>query len=267
MANLVYFDTDVFHRVGTTFATHRLAADLCERILLSPLTILEALSHLTLKSNADILTHIQAMHNWINPKHAGLLPWPTAAIAKIGFKKEPEDDDFTEKIEKTINLCLSTNSPDELKLSAGKLKDVLDRMKDSTAKDFARLVEGYRKAPLKPEEFSEMWVFGIAKRAKIDPKSRPVAEVVSALSAYHEYEEDRLKTAANNPQYKPDKNDLLDSEQMLYLGDPALHFLTCDGGYLARIKNSPQAAQIHKVSLDDLTTVDKIDAILRKVTA
>jgi hypothetical protein len=267
MANLVYFDTDVFHRVGTTFATQRLATDLCERILLSPLTILEALSHLTLKSNADVLTHIQSVHNWVNPEHAGLLPWPTAAIAKIGFKKEPEADDVTEKIEKTINLCLSTNSPDELKLSAGKLKDVLDRMKDSTAQDFTRLVDAYRKAPLGSDEFSKMWVVGIAKRAKIDLGSRPVAEVVSALSAYHEYEEERLKTAASNPQYKPDKNDLLDSEQMLYLGDPVLRFLTCDGGYLARIKNSPQAAQIHKVSLDELTTVDKVESLLRKVTA
>ena len=71
----------------------------------------------------------------------------------------------------------------------------------------------------------------------------------------------------NNPEYKPDKNDLLDSEQLPYLGDPRLHFLTCDGGYAVRIKKSPQAARIHKVGLDELATVEKVEALLRRVTA
>jgi hypothetical protein len=70
----VYFDTDVFHRIGRTFAHQGLAADLRERIILSPITFLEVLSHLTLNSNAAILAEIQAIHNWVNPKRARLLP-------------------------------------------------------------------------------------------------------------------------------------------------------------------------------------------------
>jgi len=165
----------------------------------------------------------------VNPNHAGLLAWPTHAIAEVGFFKTTEPDDFMSRIQETINICLATDSPEELRESASKLKDSVDKVKESTSADFNRLVEGWRKEPLTPEAFSEMWVYGIAKRAKADPACRPIAEIISSLSAYHEFEEQRLLTAVNNPAYKPDKNDILDSEQLPYLGAPQLHFLTCDG--------------------------------------
>ena len=266
MPGFVYFDSDVFHRIGTTFSVQGLAPELRERVLVSPITMLEVLSHLTLKRNAEILVHIQAVHNWVNPYHAGLLAWPTHAIAEVGFHKEVEPDNFMNNIETTINICLDTDSTEELRESASKLKDSLDRMKESTSADFSRLVEACRKEPLTPKAFSEMWVEGIAKRAKADPACRPVAEIISSLSAYHEFEEQRLLTAVNNREYKPDENDLLDSEQLPYLGAPQLHFLTCDGGYLARIKKSPQAARIHKVTLDELASVEKVEMLLKKIT-
>jgi hypothetical protein len=202
----------------------------------------------------------------LNPKRAGLLAWPTHAIAEVGFLKKVEPDNFMKNIETTINICLATDSPEELRASASKLKDSVDRMKESTSADFTRLVEGWRKETLTSEAFTELWVYGIARRVKADPTSRPVADIVSSLSAYHEFEEQRLRVAVDNPEYKPDKNDPLDSEQLPYLGDAKLRFLTCDGGYLARIKKSPQAAQIHKVALDDLTTVEKVETLLRQVT-
>jgi hypothetical protein len=266
MSGFVYFDSDVFHRVGATFSTQGLAPELRDRVLVSPITMLEVLSHLTLKRNTEILVHIQAVHNWVNPNHAGLLAWPTHAIAQVGFLKAAEPDDFMSRIQETINTCLSTDSPEELRESASKLKDSVDKVKDSTSADFNLLVEGWREEPLTPEAFSEMWVSGIAKRAKADPGCRPVADIVSSLSAFHEFEEQRLLTAVKNLAYKPDKNDILDSEQLPYLGDPQLHFLTCDGGYLARIKKSPQAARIHKVTPDELASAEKVEALLRKIT-
>lgn len=266
MPRLVYFDTDAFHRIGQTFAKQGLAEELRERILLSPITFLEALSHLTLDSRDEILIHIQAVHNWLNPKRAGLLPWPDVAIARIGFNKILEDD-FIDRAEKTINHCLSTDSADYFRESAGKLKDALDKIKDSTAEGFARLVELYRKDPIVGEKFSEVWVHGIAQRVKADPKSRPLPDIVAGLSAYHEFEEARLKVAASNPAYEPDKNDLIDSEQLVYLGDPALHFITCDGGYSKRIKKSAQAARIYKVSLSELEVAGRVEALLARITS
>jgi hypothetical protein len=58
----------------------------------------------------------------------------------------------------------------------------------------------------------------------------------------------------------------MDSEQLPYLGDPKLHFLTCDGGYEARIKKSPQVKRIHRVSLDDLATVERVERKIRELT-
>jgi hypothetical protein len=267
MPGFVYFDSDVFHRVGATFSAQGLAPELRERVLVSPITMIEVLSHLTLKKNTRILAHIQAVHNWVNPDHAGLLAWPTHAIAQVGFLKDVEPDDFMSRIQETINICLATDSPEELRESASKLKDSVDKVKESISADFNLLVEGWRKEPLTSEAFSEMWVAGITKRAKADPGCRPVADIVSSLSAFHEFEEQRLLTAVKNLAYKPDKNDILDSEQLPYLGDPQLHFLTCDGGYLARIKKSPQAARIHKVMQDELASVEKVEVLLRKITA
>jgi hypothetical protein len=89
-----------------------------------------------------------------------------------------------------------------------------------------------------------------------------VVAIVESLSAYHEYEEQRLLIAVKNPEYKPDDNDLLDSEQLTYLGDDKLHFVTCDGGYEARIKKSPQAMRIHKVAIAELATAEQVESVL-----
>ncbi|HEY6266174.1 MAG TPA: hypothetical protein VIW93_15340, partial [Candidatus Acidoferrum sp.] len=88
MPSFVYFDSDVFHRIGATLSARGLTPELRDRVLVSPITMLEVLSHLTLKKSAEILAHIQAVHNWVNPNHAGLLAWPTHAIAQVGFLKE-----------------------------------------------------------------------------------------------------------------------------------------------------------------------------------
>ena len=229
--------------------------------------MLEVLSQLTLKKNNEILAHIKSVRNWLNPERAGFLAWSTDPIARIGFLKEPEPDDYMTRIEQSINLCLATDSPEELRESASKVKDALDEMKASTSAEFNRLVEGWRKETLTSEKFDEMWVNGIARRTKSDPACRPINDVVSSLSAYHEYERERLITAVKNPRYKPKDNDLLDSEQLPYLGDPKLHFLTCDGGYTARIKKSPQVARIHRVALDELATVQQVESLLQKITA
>jgi len=52
---------------------------------------------------------------------------------------------------------------------------------------------------------------------------------------------------------------------MVYLGDPALHFLTCDGGYSALVKKSPFAARIQKASVGEFADVEKLEALLRKL--
>jgi hypothetical protein len=263
MIGFVYFDTDVLHLIGKTNANQGLPAELRERMLLSYITFLEAFSQLTLSDNAEILSHIQAIHNWVNPKNAGLLPHPDAAIAEIGFQETQAADGFTARV---INLCLDTNSPEELRAAASEVMNALGEMKHRAAQDFTHLVDVYRREPHTGDKFSEGWLNGIARRARVDPNARPLAEIVSALSAYYEFEEERIKLAARDPHYEPDQNDIIDSQQLVYLGYPALHFLTCDGGYCKRVRKSEQAARIHKVSHEELGDVHRVEALLRKVT-
>ncbi len=98
MSGLVYFDTDAFHRVGQTFRLRPMAADLRGKILLSPITGLEAFSHLTVKSGDQVLRQIKAIHNWVNPSYAEVLPWPDAAISQLGFNIPLVDGSFTAQI-------------------------------------------------------------------------------------------------------------------------------------------------------------------------
>jgi hypothetical protein len=264
----VYFDTDVFHRIGDTFADWPLAAELRERILVSPITALEALSHLTLKSADEILRHIQAMHNWLNPAHAGLLPWPDDAIRQGGFNLPLGPDEFTRRLETTFNTCLNAQSAAELREPAVRLKEHMDGVKWESLKQFTRLVVAYRLQPLTQEVFLQSWFRGIARRVKADADRYLAQSVASALSAYYEYEEEKLRIASENPEYRFEKhqNDLLDAEQLVYLTDPDLRFLTCDSGYERRIAQSSQRIQISTVSPEALGDPQRVETLLRHLT-
>jgi hypothetical protein len=207
------------------------------------------------------------MHNWLNPTHAGLLPWPDVAIANIGFELVVKPDDFQDRLEKTINLCLATGEPEEFRQSADDLKNAMDKIKDDALRQFQTIVGMNRAKPLSGQEFSEAWMRGAAQRMQADPTRFKPSEVGSHLNAYHEFEEDRLTLATRNPQYNPKRNDILDAEQLVYLGRPELQFLTCDKGYLNRIKKAPQRAQIHRAAAQELSSVAEVEKLLRRLTA
>lgn len=263
-AGRIYFDTVAFRQVGKAFEKSVLPPDLREKALISPLTVFEVLSQLTTAEADEVLKQIHAVPNWTNPKHTGLLPWPDDALFGIWFKKAPPDDGFTERMTRAFNTCLATGSAKELQGEAGKLKDVMDKMKGKTAQDFGRLLEAARKEGLEGEKFSNAWLQGIANRIKADPKSRNMSEIVSNLNAYHEFERGKLQVALNNKDYNPEKhrNDLLDAEQLIYLSDPSLHFLTCDKGFENLAGNSPQAKRIITCSPLELLEPAKVEALV-----
>ncbi len=267
MPERVYFDTVAFREIGKTLEKDVLPMDLRNKVVVSPLSAFEVLSQLTIVKADEVLRQIQAIHNWINPERAGLLPWPDDMLAQLWFQKPTKDDGFTKRMEKAFNVCLTSTSTAPLQEEAGKLKDTMDAMRLRTAQDFGRLLDAARKESLEGDKFSEAWFLGVAKRAKADPKSKRVLELVTALSAYHEFEQVKLQTALRYKDYNPEKhqNDLLDAEQLIYLGDPSLCFLTCDTGF-ARVNKSAQAARIIIVSPAELSEVHKVEAVLRKVT-
>jgi hypothetical protein len=118
MPERIYFDTNVFRAVGTAFEKSTLAADLKERMLISPLTVFEVLSQLTVRNSYEVLLQIQTVRNWTNPERTGLLPWPDDMLSHLWFEKPVEDDGFTERMETAFNVCLASDSPAPLQEEA-----------------------------------------------------------------------------------------------------------------------------------------------------
>lgn len=266
-AKRVYFDTVSFRETGKALENAALPNDLRENLLVSPLSAFEVLSQLSIAKADEVLHQIQAIHNWINPERAALLPWPADVLANVGFGKPMKDNDFAQRMEKAFNVCLSATSAELLQEEAGKLKDVMDAMRLKTTQDFGRLLDGARKESPKGDWFSEAWFQGIAKRAEADPKSKSVSDLTTTFSAYHEFERVKLEAALRYKDYnvKKHQNDLLDAEQLIYLGSPELCFLTCDKGF-ARVNKSAQSARIIIVSPQDISDLGKIEALLRRIT-
>jgi hypothetical protein len=263
----IYLDTVAFREVGKAFEKKQLSSDLKDRIFLSPLTVFEVLSQLTIEKGDEVLSQIRAFYNWTNPEHAGMLPWPDDMLFQLWFKKSSPDDGFTKRMEMAFNVCLAADSTKKLQEEAGKLKDLMDRMRQDSAQNFGRLVEAARREPFEGEGFSNVWFRGIAAWVKADPSSKSVSEIVSILNAYHEFEENKLKTAVKNKGYNPEKrkNDLFDAEQLIYLGDSSLCFVTCDTGFQNLVKKSPQAERIFVLTLAELADAKKVDAVLRVI--
>jgi hypothetical protein len=268
MPQRVYFDTVAFRHIGQAFEKEGLSPDLRERNIISPITIVEVLSQLTIKSAEEVLRQIQAIHNWTNPTHTELLAWPNDTLFSIWFGKAASDSGLTKRMEKAINVCLASDSVESLQEDAGKAKDAIDEMKQQSTQDFRTLLAAARKEPFDGEKFSEAWFRGIANRVKADPASKRMSEIILELSAYHEFEHGKLQAAVQNKDYNPEKhaNDLLDAEQLIYLQDKSLCFLTCDTGFQNLVKKSPQVSRIIIVSGEDLASASMVEALLRKIT-
>jgi hypothetical protein len=267
MPNKVYFDTVAFRLVGQALGNSALPDDLRENIVVSPLSAFEVLSQLTITKAEEVLAQIRAIHKWINPKRAALLPWPDDVLRQVGFGLPMKEDDFTHRMSKAFDACLNADSAASLKEEAGKLKDSLDKTKSTTAGDFGRLLDLAKKDSPTGDWFSDAWYQGMAKRAKADPKSKCATELVTTFNAYHEFERVKLETALRAKEYSPEKhqNDLFDGEQLIYLGGQDMRFLTCDKGFL-RVSKSPQAARIKVVSPNDLSDSQNVEKLLRDIT-
>ena len=70
-----------------------------------------------------------------------------------------------------------------------------------------------------------------------------------------------------NENYSPEKhkNDLLDAEQLIYLSNPSLFFLTCDKGIANLVKNSSQAKRVITVSPEELVDAAKVEALILRI--
>jgi hypothetical protein len=86
MTKRIYFDTVAFREIGKAFEKTKLAADLRERILGSPITAFEVLSQLSITNADEVLGQIHGLHNWCVPEGTGLLERGLSKSTKLGAK-------------------------------------------------------------------------------------------------------------------------------------------------------------------------------------
>ncbi len=138
----------------------------------------------------------------------------------------------------------------------------VQRLDHLHAANFQTLVNVCRSNPSVIKNFSNEW---LRWRVKYNGTKRQ--KILEALSAYHEFDIEKLRLAVAHTHYNSQKhqNDALDCLQMAYLCDPALHFVTCDGGYLSKIKVSPQKSRIHQTTVGILSDSSKAEELLRQI--
>jgi hypothetical protein len=268
MAERVYLDTNAFRYFGEAFKTVTLPLDLRERILMSPLSAFEVMKQLADAYGDVVLQQIQCIRNWTNPQHAGLLPPSQDVMHSIWFQKPVQDDGATKRMQDSINVVLNTDSVKDIQDEAEKHKKFMVDLKLQAAQSFKTMIEYTRNNKF---DMTDAWFRGIANSVGADPKSRSVDEIKGALSAYYEYEQAKLKVALDEPEYNPlsltNQNDIIDAEQLVYLWDPTLCFLTADKKVKSRVKTSAQASRIIWAAAGDLQDPARAIALLQNIVA
>jgi hypothetical protein len=185
-----------------------------------------------------------------------LLPWPDEWLHQVWFQKAREDDGFAKRMQAAFNMCLAAESVPAFKEKAANHKKLMDDFKMGKAQEFKAMIDTARHERVKAYDMTGAWFTSIAKSVDADPNSKPVDEIVTALSAHHEFEQSKLKTALTEREYNPlsrkNQNDIVDAEQLLYLAAPRLCMITSDTGFKSKVTKSPQAAQIITASPSEL---------------
>jgi hypothetical protein len=80
---------------------------------------------------------------------------------------------------------------------------LMDDFKRQKAEEFKAMIDAARQEKAKAFDTTEAWFASIANSVGADPKSKPIDEIVSALSAHHEFEIAKVQTALAKPGVQP----------------------------------------------------------------
>jgi len=258
---MLYFDTDAFRKIGAALAGSQLSDTVKAHISVSPITAIEVLSQLSVTDSEKILADIRAMKCWL-PDRAGILDWPDVFIAENVFGERKPNEDFRH-IAEAFDACLEATSAEQVKDAGKATRDLLDRATGAQAQRNQSEVELLRSNPLDDSQLAPIFAQAMALRVEVEFKPEVEATVLERLNAYFEYQNEILRRAVANTEYNFEKHRsrALDAEQLVFLADPALHFVTADHGFEC-ITRSQQRARIHILQNTDLTDSASITAFL-----
>jgi hypothetical protein len=233
------------------------------------------MSQLVTADRAVVLRQIQAMRNWL-PDPARVLPMGTYAIADVAFGKTLPDKMHV-AITRSLDACFHTRDVNQIVRDAGRLRDYLDAWKAKEAdilSQFKRSCEEAREAGLGQPERSKIEAAireGLTMRVGEAKTATLALGLRRSFSALFEYEEKRSLVIGNDRHYNPANpkniNDAFDSEQLVYLYDPNIRFITCDRKYQRRVTECKQSVQIITVNSAELRDPVSAATLLRRVTA
>jgi len=268
MPQYVYLDTNAFRYFGHAFESTPLAVDLRGKILVSPLSAFEVFAQLAdERLGEQVLRQVHAIRNWTNPKHSGLLPWPDEWLYQVWHGKARDAGGFTEKVQGAFNMCLAADSVSSFKQAAADHRKLMDDFKMGKAQEFKEMVDAARREKVTVYDMTHDWLGGIARSVGAAPNSKPVDEIVTALSANREFQQAKLDVALSEREYNPlsrkNQNDIIDAEQLVYLAYPELCMITADAGFNSKVTKSLQAARIITASVNDLMNAATAESVLQ----
>jgi hypothetical protein len=267
-----FFDTNVIRYLRTGL-TEPLPNDLRNRVYISPISASELISQIAIEPEAA-LASVHAFDRWLNPEHAVLLEWYESFYANRVFEIEFRDL-ISEHLGTAINRCFALErATDDVVEDATELRQFLIAAKRRKAELLAHAVDRIREMRVRPADIEagarRAIAAGIAERIQAPVNHKTEDEVARCLSAYFEFHEDLVSRAVAAVEFNffsPEHlNDHFDAEQLLYLADANLHFITADLGY-RRVRDSPQSDRIHVLSAADLQAPNTADALIADVLA
>jgi hypothetical protein len=272
----IYLDTNALRYLGTAFARRPLVEEIRKRIVVSPLSVLEAVSQLSVMDQAQLRSQMRALFNFLWNPGLYILPSPTRVLELVAGAT-PSPDNLYGYVSKALTAILQLDSNIQtIEQNASILKDFLDQVSYGVATKLQGLIAQYRQKPLSDAEKNNRRVdlsipLALALPARAGCQEDLVlGEMMTTLfSAYREFEERRMFAAilsdSYNPQSRRNRNDGIDGEQLLYLCDERLIFLTCERRFETRILDSEQKNRIIVARAEELRRYTKATRLLREI--
>lgn len=226
------------------------------RYCISPLTVGELISALVNGDSEHFELHQRRLRVLLSPgDQAEVFDFAPYFVAQaLGLPVERPahlEDDFLG----SINLILEAPSKDSLlqgfRCRGKNSKQIAKIRIDRFAKEHASPKEGYishmtlRKERNITSVSPDAWASSLLRFYGISRDDVALAEVAERLSANYEFEM-YVNNLVQNENFTISKNtsDLIDGQQLCYLCDPNVVFITNDSDFKNRTQNSPQANRI-----------------------
>lgn len=266
-----FFDTNVIRYLNTGLAGQNLPKDQKSRVVVSAVSAIELVSQIAL-SPQEALEAVHTFENWLDTDKAILLDWSETFVGEHVFGIQPKESVF-DLLRQVLNVCYRASKPDaRLVCDATRLRGFNEHAKQQKAQLFEQAVKALRLRAFSQNELRAALPRDIvvSMRAKYGQQSNAGvtdAQIETALSTYIEYHTDLTARAVNNREFnffsRNHLNALFDAEQLAYLADPSLTFITTDRDFRC-VGQSAQRTRIRIVEANDLRDRARVLGLLAR---